>query len=74
MAEKLTTARVKAIPLPASGQSETYDTGVAGLTLRVSEHGRRTWCLLYRTHEGRKRRLTLGKFPTLSLAGRGAGG
>lgn len=38
-----------------------------GLHIRVSPSGKKTWVLLYR-HEGKMRRLTLGDYPTVSLA------
>jgi integrase len=44
-----------------------FDTEIAGFGLRVQPGGSRTWILQYR-HEGRKRRVTLGKYPDLTLA------
>lgn len=40
--------------------------GGSGLSLRITSDGAKTWTLLYR-HHGRKRRLTLGRFPDLGL-------
>jgi hypothetical protein len=40
-----------------------------GLTLRLSEHGRKTWSCLYRAQGSRRlRRLTLGTYPAVTLA------
>ena len=41
---------------------EYFDAEVPGLSLRITSDGVKTWTLLYR-HHGRKRRLTLGRFP-----------
>lgn len=47
---------------------EIRDAKVAGLELRVSSHGTKSWLLRYRRKaDGRKRVLTLGRFPDLSL-------
>jgi integrase len=65
------TARsIAAIPVPATGQVDHWDTAVQGFGLRVSSNGRKAWCVRYRV-EGERllRRLTLKPpFPTLSLA------
>ena len=45
---------------------EYFDAEVPGLTLRITSDGVKTWSLLYR-HHGRRRRLTLGRFPDLGL-------
>jgi integrase len=41
--------------------------GVAGLALRVTPRGVKSWSLMYRVN-GKQRRLTLGRHPALSLA------
>jgi len=46
---------------------EYFDAEVPGLSLRITSEGAKTWSLLYR-HHGRRRRLTLGRFPDLGLA------
>lgn len=46
---------------------EYFDAYTQGLSLRITADGVKTWTFLYR-HHGRKRRLTLGRFPTLGLA------
>lgn len=51
---------------PASGRADYWDDEMPGFGLRVSENGRKTWQVMYRI-EGRKRRLSLGTYPALSL-------
>ena len=59
----------------ASGRIEIGDLKVEGLCLRVTLRGLKTWCFLYRspnadptTGNHKQRRLTLGKWPTVSLS------
>ena len=62
------TARwVDTIKPAASGRVDYFDTQAPNVGLRVAEGGRKTWFVMYRIH-GRLRRLTLGTYPTLSLA------
>ena len=51
---------------PAAGRADYWDDEMPGFGLRVSENGRKTWQVMYRI-DGRKRRLSLGTYPTLSL-------
>jgi integrase len=46
---------------------EYWDERLTGFSLRVSENGVKSWTVFYR-HQARLRRLTLGTYPTLSLA------
>src|SRR5712691_9322115 len=67
---KLTDLAVASIKPPASGRIEIWDAMLPGFGLRVSEKGSKSWVVLYRVH-GRsmgKRRLTLGRYPIISLA------
>jgi len=52
---------------PEYGQVDYWDSSVPGFVLRVSYGGRKAWGLVY-WHERRRRRLSLGVFPALSLA------
>jgi integrase len=54
---------------PRDGETQTdyFDAQVSGLALRVSE-GRKSWSLHY-TIGGKRRRLTFGTYPALSLIG-----
>jgi len=47
---------------------EKWEDGRKGLGVRVSPAGRMSWVYMYR-FEGRARRMTLGTYPALSLAG-----
>jgi integrase len=53
----------------AGGQCEFFDAKVRGLSLRVSAGGARTWSFHYTDTSGRRRRMTLGTYPPLYLAG-----
>jgi integrase len=64
---KMTVRSVEAIRPPASGQVDYWDADQSGFGLRVSAGGRKAWVAMYR-HGNVKRRLTLGTYPTLSLA------
>jgi integrase len=46
---------------------ELWDARIPGFGVRVSNAGTKTFILMYR-HRGRPRRLTLGRYPVLSLA------
>lgn len=63
----LTSASVERIKPPASGQVEHYDRRLPGFGLRVSYKGSKSWFLMTR-FEGRLTRVTLGKYPAVSLA------
>src|SRR4051812_47036351 len=68
MPSKILTARlVDGLKVPATGQLEIFDTTFPGFGIRVSKGGRKAWILLYR-FQGRKRRLTLGAYPAMTLA------
>jgi len=68
MPSKVLTAKlIEALKAPAEGQLEVFDKTMPGFGIRVSKGGKKAWVLLYR-HEGRKRRLTLGAYPAMSLA------
>jgi integrase len=64
---KLTAQFVESLKAPEAGQIDYWDQHTRGMGLRISQGGRKAWTVLYRFH-GRSRRLTLGTFPTLSLA------
>jgi integrase len=68
MAHRLTELAIQKAKPPASGQIEIWDGTVPGLGLRVTSAGTKSWVLLYRIG-GRARRLTLGRWPGIGLAG-----
>jgi integrase len=48
-------------------QEDFFDETVTGLALRVSAKGAKAWTLMY-TANGRRVRMTLGRYPAISLA------
>ncbi len=67
MRKNLTAQFVESAQAPKVGQVDYWDARTPGLSLRVSQGGRKAWTVFFRFH-GRMRRLTLGTFPILSLA------
>lgn len=63
-----TKAKIQALPLPSAGSRETYhDTKAIGLQLRVTPQGNKTFNLYRRIKGGAPVRVTLGKFPTMTI-------
>jgi integrase len=68
---KLTDRRIATLKPNPTRRVELPDDKVAGLALRVTPNGIKTWTLRYRLTGGRadrRRRLTLGGYPALTLA------
>lgn len=63
----LTAASIEKIKPPPSGQVEYYDRRLPAFGLRVSYRGSKSWFLMARVN-GKLARLTLGRYPALSLA------
>jgi integrase len=63
---KLTDARVKALK-PRPKTYALFDEDLRGFGIRVSPRGTKSFTFVYRLN-GRKKRLSLGKFPFVSLA------
>jgi Arm DNA-binding domain len=63
----LTVTFVARIKPPKSGQLDYFDKGYPGLALRVSYGGAKAWNYFYRLHGGKQRRLSLGRYPGMSL-------
>jgi hypothetical protein len=60
---------VTAKPL-AGVRTDFFDETIAGLALRVTESGRRTWTYHFTSpRDGKRARLTVGTYPATSLAG-----
>jgi hypothetical protein len=58
-----TKASIEALPLPAAGERATYhDQHTAGLQLRVTASGKKTFSLYKRAKGGKPERVTLGSF------------
>jgi hypothetical protein len=63
----LTSKLVDNASLPLDRKSvEYFDQRMPGLVLRVSARGTKSWNAVYR-HEGRARRLTIGRYPIITL-------
>lgn len=56
------------LPVPAKDEVRYWHPEVSGLYLRVRAGGSRTWMLQYRDAAGAKRKLTLGRSPTMTAA------
>lgn len=48
-------------------RSELHDGRVAGLSLRITPSGIKSWSFIYRSH-GKRHRITLGRYPAMTLA------
>jgi integrase len=66
-AHALTDMAIRNVALPERGQVEIWDSRIAGFGIRVSAQGTKSFVLVYR-FQRKSRRLTLGRYPTLSLA------
>jgi integrase len=49
------------------GRATYYDTEVPGLQLRVTERGIKSFCVFRRSKRGTPERITIGRFPALSV-------
>ena len=64
--QKVTKVRVDTLPTPAAGQLFLRDTELRGFAVRVSAAGAKSFVLERRIH-GKNRRLTLGRYPDISV-------
>ncbi|WP_298624909.1 site-specific integrase [uncultured Zoogloea sp.] len=63
-----TKTALEALPLPAAGARVEYqDSKTPGLRLRVTSSGVKTFCIFKRTKGGQPERITLGRFPELTV-------
>ena len=67
MPRRKLTARIVESMAASGKRTQIFDTEQRGLCLRISESGEKSFSVCYK-HTGRMKRLTLGKFPELSLA------
>ena len=65
--QALTDIAVRNIDPPVQGQVEVWDSRTPGFGVRVSHAGTKAFILVYRFN-GRPRRLTLGRYPTITLS------
>ena len=61
-----TKATIEAFPLPPVNRTYFYDSQVRGLCLSVTAKGSRSF-LVYRWMDGKPERITLGRYPDLSI-------
>ena len=66
-AVKLTERSIKSLPNPLEGNTVTWDSELSGFAIRITRNGARSFILNYRNQAGIQRRLTIGRFPTLSV-------
>ncbi len=64
--KRLTARKVQQAKPPKQGETTLNDPQVAGLHMRITKNGVKTWGLLYRVN-GKRRRVKLGRYPTLGL-------
>lgn len=64
---RLTAAAVERLKPPKAGQVEYFDVHLPAFGLRISYSGTKAWFVTTRVHS-RLTRITLGRYPTLSLA------
>src|SRR5688572_12400006 len=67
MAQQLTDLMLQRLTAAGRDRSEVWDGKTPGFGVRVSKTGTKTFILLYR-HRGRPRRLSLGRWPIVTLA------
>lgn len=63
-----TKAALDALPRPAKGQRTAYhDVKTNGLQIRVTSTGVKTFCIFRRVKNGNPERVTLGRYPDMSI-------
>lgn len=63
---KLTEKSIKRLATPSTGHVIAWDSELPGFGLRTTANGVKSFILNYRNEDGVQRRLTIGRFPTLS--------
>ena len=59
---------LKNLPLPEAGKRAVYfDSEKPGLQLRVTSNGAKTFSILRRVKNGEPMRITLGRFPDMTV-------
>ena len=59
--------RIRNLPIPGNDRVDYYDTKCPKLVCRVSSTGNKSFVVIKKTHDGKTRRITLGRFPDLSV-------
>ncbi|MGZ5054305.1 MAG: tyrosine-type recombinase/integrase [Methylobacter sp.] len=61
--------RIRSLPSPINkGREDYYDSGCPKLICRVSGTGNKSFVVMKKTADGKTRRITLGRFPDLSVS------
>ena len=60
--------RIRELTPPEKGRVDYYDAGCPKLTCRVSDTGNKSFVVLKKATNGKTQRVTLGKFPDMSVA------
>ena len=60
---------IRSLKAPSVGRVDYFDDGTPGLSLRITANDVRTWTVFYRDKHARQKRLTLGRYPAVTLAG-----
>ncbi|MFU8789510.1 MAG: tyrosine-type recombinase/integrase [Methylobacter sp.] len=60
--------RIRELPAPEKGRVDYYDSGCPKLTCRVSDTGNKSFVVLKKTANGKTQRVTLGRFPDMSVS------
>jgi integrase len=68
MATKLTDKLLRSLKPPAAGRLVILDVAAPGLRLRVTEKAAMSWLVRYRPRGQAQKAVTLGPYPTLTLA------
>lgn len=70
MADSLnfTQQRIEKLPIPESGRVDYCDTEISKLICRVSSTGNKSFCVLKRISTGKLQRITLGKWPEVTVS------
>lgn len=64
----LSKGRIDALPPPGDGQRATYrDAKIPGLQLRITPKGVKTFSVFRRTKGGKPERVTIGRFPAMTV-------
>ena len=63
----LTDLELRSLKGRKDGRYEVFDAKISGFGVRVTPSGNKSFVVFYR-QQGRQRRLTLGRYPVLSLA------
>ena len=60
--------RIRELSIPEKGRVDYYDTGCPKLTCRVSDTGNKSFVVLKKTPNGKTQRVTLGRFPDMTVS------